>query len=111
MHVNYIEWRIHPFRANRWLEAWRPALEIAAAFGARACFLTRNIDDPLHFRQVSVWPDQDDFERYWSSSEISALRQEAMNYYNKPVAWVWHSMVEEAGAADPAAETTADAAR
>ncbi len=26
-----------------------------------------------------------DFERYWYSDEISALREAAVNYYNKPV--------------------------
>ena len=97
MHVNYIEWRVHPFRAPRWLEAWAPAIERAAAYGARACFLTRNVDDPLHFRQVSVWDDTEDFERYWASDEIAALRQDALSYYNKPVVWVWHSMISEAG--------------
>jgi len=98
MHVNYIEWRIHPFRRDRWLEGWRPALERAAAFGASACYLTRNNDDPLHFRQISIWDDQADFERYWASDEIAALREEVMNYYNKPILWVWHSLVGEAGA-------------
>src|SRR5687768_4037227 len=96
MHVNYIEWRIHPFRRDRWLEAWGPAIDRAAAFGASACYLTRNIDDPLHFRQVSIWADKADFDRYWASDEIAGLREGAMAYYNKPIAWVWHAMVSEA---------------
>ena len=110
MHVNYIEWRTHPFRSDRWLEIWRPALERALAFGASACYLTRNIDDPLHFRQVTVWDDREDFERYWASDEIAALREEALNYYNKPVLWVWHSMTERAGAAEDSPESTAEVA-
>ena len=44
--VNYIDWHVHPFRADRWLEVWRPALDRAMAFGARSCVLSRNIDDP-----------------------------------------------------------------
>ena len=36
-------------------EIWHPALDRALAHGAVTCYLTRNIDDPLHFRQVSVW--------------------------------------------------------
>ena len=90
--VNYIDWHVHPFRADRWLEAWRPALDRALAFGARSCFLTRDIDDPLHFRQVSVWDDHADFERYWYSEEIAALREAALNYYNKPVLPSWHTV-------------------
>ena len=107
MQVHYIEWRVHPFRRDRWLDAWEPAIERAMAFGAKSCFLTRNFDDPLHFRQVSTWEDRDDFDRYWASDEISALRQEAMNYYNKPVAMVWHVLIDEAGGEAGAAEAEA----
>src|SRR5581483_10352854 len=89
--VNYIDWHVHPFRAERWLEIWRPALDRAMAFGARSCILSRDIDDPLHFRQVSVWDDHEDFERYWYSDEISALREEALNYFNKPLLPSWHT--------------------
>jgi len=109
MHVNYIEWRVHPFRRDRWVEAWSPAVERAAAFGARACYLTRNVDDPLHFRQVSIWDDTADFDRYWAADEIAALREDAMPYYNKPIVWAWHAMI---GETVPGAETapTADVA-
>lgn len=96
MHVNNIDWHITPFRGERWLEIWRPALDRALAAGASACYLTRDIDDPLHFRQVSVWADKDDFENYWGSDELSALRQAALSYYHKPVLPTWHSLVAEA---------------
>jgi len=110
MHVNYIEWRVHPFRSDRWLEAWSPAVERAAAYGARACYLTRNIEDPLHFRQTSIWADTADFDRYWASDEIAALRQDALNYYNKPVVWAWHSLSAEAvpGQPEPVATEASD---
>lgn len=96
MYVNNIDWHINPFRADRWLEIWRPALDRALAHGASACYLTRNIENPLHFRQVSVWEDQADFDNYWASDEISALREEAMNLFHKPVLPVWHSLAAEA---------------
>ena len=101
-HVNYIDWHIHAFRAERWLEIWRPALDRALAFGAGAAFLTRDIDDPLHFRQVTVWDDSTDFDRYWLSDEIASLREAALNYYNKPLAPHWHSLTADARAASPA---------
>jgi quinol monooxygenase YgiN len=96
MHVNYIEWRVHPFRRDRFVAAWSPAIERAAAFGAKACYLTRNVDDPLHFRQVSIWEDKADFDRYWASDELADLREAAMNYYNKPIVSVWHALIEDA---------------
>jgi heme-degrading monooxygenase HmoA len=103
-HVNYIDWHTHPFRAERWLEVWRPALDRALAFGASACYLTRSIDDPLHFRQISFWEETEDFERYWASDEITALREAALNYFNKPLLPAWHSMVAVAAAEEEPAE-------
>jgi quinol monooxygenase YgiN len=91
--VCYIDWHVHPFRAERWLELWEPAAARALAFGAKSWSLTRDIDDPLHFRQSAVWDSRDDFERYWFSDEISAAREAALNYFNKPLLPNWHSIV------------------
>ena len=96
MHVNNIDWFITPFRADKWFEIWRPALDRALAAGATTCYLTRDIENPLHFRQVSVWSDKDDFEDYWASDELSALRQAALSYYHKPLYPTWHTLVAEA---------------
>jgi len=63
MYVCYIEWHVHPFRADRWFEAWEPAAARAMAFGANDWSLTRDVEDPLHFRQGSTWEDKADFER------------------------------------------------
>jgi hypothetical protein len=93
--VNYIDWRIHPFRADRWLEIWEPALDRALAFGASSCFLSRDVEDPLHFRQVSVWERREDFDRYWFSDELVDLREAALNYYNKPLSPAWHTLTAE----------------
>jgi hypothetical protein len=98
--VNYIDWHIHPFRAERWMEIWRPALDRAFSFGAEASYLTRDIEDPLHFRQVSVWADHVDFDRYWYSDEISALREAALNYFNKPLLPSWHTVVVDSAAVE-----------
>jgi hypothetical protein len=107
---NYIEWHITPFRADRWYAIWRPALDRALAFGATASYMTRNVDDPLHFRQVSTWADKADFERYWASDEISLLRQEALSYYAKPLLPTWHVLAFDAGAGEPVEAATQPAA-
>jgi quinol monooxygenase YgiN len=91
--VCYIDWHVTPFRADRFLEIWRPAASRVLAFGAMSWSLTRNADDPLHIRQTAVWTNRDDFERYWYSDDIAAAREEAMGYYGKPVSPVWHSLV------------------
>jgi heme-degrading monooxygenase HmoA len=93
LEVLYIEWHVHPFRAERWYEIWEPAAARAMAFGAKGWSLTRNVEDPLHFRQASIWESREDFERYWYSDEVAALREEAVNYFNKPVLPVWHTLI------------------
>ena len=96
MEVNYIDWHVTPFRADRWMAIWRPALDRALAYGARASYVGRSEDDPLLFRQVSLWDDRGDFERYWYSEEISSLREAAISLYHKPVLPLWHNVVADA---------------
>jgi hypothetical protein len=91
--VVYIDWHITPFRAERWYEIWEPAAARAMAFGAKGWSLTRNVEDPLHFRQGSAWDNREDFERYWYSNELAELREQAINYYNKPLLPVWHVLI------------------
>lgn len=96
MEVHYIEWHVTPGRRDRFLETWRPALDRALAYGARSAFLSRDEDDPLHIRQVTIWGSRDDHEQWWFSDEISALRQDAFAYFHKPVEQHWHARVADA---------------
>ena len=96
MEVHYIEWHCNPFRRDRFLEAWSPALDRALAYGARSAILTRSEDDPLHIRQVTVWQSRADHERWWFSDELSALRQNALKYFHKPVEQHWHALAADA---------------
>ena len=50
-----LDWHIAPFRADRWLDLWEPAAAKMPAYGASSWSLTRSIDDPLAFRQESIW--------------------------------------------------------
>ncbi|MEO7197726.1 MAG: antibiotic biosynthesis monooxygenase [Solirubrobacterales bacterium] len=91
--VNVIDWHVNPFRADRWYKVWRPALERSAAFGATSFTLTRSEDDHLHFIQTTVWDSRADFDRYWSSDEVSRAREDAIDYYNKPLLPAWHMLL------------------
>ena len=93
MEVCYIDWHVTPFRADRWYEIWQPGAARAMAFGAKSLVAHPQLDDPLHFRQASVWDDRADFERYWYSDEVSAIREQALNYYNKPILPGWHALI------------------
>jgi quinol monooxygenase YgiN len=88
-----IDWHVTPFRAEPWLELWEPAAARVLAFGATSWSLTRAIDDPLHFTQTSVWESREDFERYWFSEEIAAVREQVLGYHDLPVQPAWHTLV------------------
>jgi hypothetical protein len=62
-----LDWHIAPFRADRWLDIWEPAAARMPAYGAKSWSLTRAVDDPLSFRQSSLWKSRSDFERYWTT--------------------------------------------
>ena len=95
--VNVIDWHLHPFRVDAWYAAWMPAFERARAYGATAAMMTRSEDDPLHFRQTTVWESRDDFGRFWSSDDAARARQDALNYYNKPLLPNWHALCGDVG--------------
>ena len=91
--ICYIDWHVNPWRADRWFETWEPAVKRALAFGAKSSTVTRSHDDPLLFRQTSIWDDRADFERYWFSDEISAARERVMEWYDKPLLPGWHRLI------------------
>jgi heme-degrading monooxygenase HmoA len=88
--VNVITWHVNPFRADRWYQVWMPALRRAPSFGAKSVTLTRSEEDHLLFLQTTIWEDRADFERFWSSDEVARAREDAIDWYNKPVYPVWH---------------------
>ena len=88
-----LDWHIAPFRADRWLDLWEPAAAKMPAYGARSWSLTRSIDDPLAFRQDSIWDSRTDFERYWYSEEIEAARASIIDMHDLPILPAWSTVV------------------
>lgn len=88
-HISEISWHVTPFRAQRWLDLWEPAAAKATEYGAESWQIYRSVEDPLIFRQISVWNDKKDFETWWYSEEISAYRAEIIDLYVKPLLPIW----------------------
>ena len=91
--VVFLLWHATPFRADKFEDHWRPVAAAALDFGASFWALLRSKDDPNDFIQIASFATKLDFERYWYSDEIAAMREEAVNYYNKPLLPVWHAVV------------------
>jgi len=88
-YISEISWHISPFRAQEWLDLWEPAAAKCTAYGAESWQIYRSNEDPLIFRQLSVWNRKSDFEAYWYSEELSEHRNEIINLYVKPLLPVW----------------------
>jgi quinol monooxygenase YgiN len=89
VHISEISWHITPFRAQRWIDLWEPAAAKATEYGALDWRIYRSTEDPLLFRQVITWKEKADFERYWYSEELSALREQIIDLYDKPLLPLW----------------------
>lgn len=88
-YISELSWHVTPFRAQRWIDLWEPAAAKATEFGALNWRIYRSTEDPLLFRQVITWKDKADFESYWFSEEVSAIREQVIDLYDKPLLPVW----------------------
>ena len=88
-----ILWHATPFRGDKFEDAWRPVAALSLDYGASFWAFFRSTDDPLDFTQIAIFPDKKAWERYWYSDEVSALREQAVNFFNKPVLPVWHALI------------------
>lgn len=88
-YISELSWHVTPFRAQRWIDLWEPAAAKATEFGALNWRIYRSTEDPLLFRQVITWKDKADFESYWFSEEVSAIREQIIDLYDKPLLPVW----------------------
>jgi hypothetical protein len=91
--VCVLDWHIAPFRADRWLDLWEPAVARMPSYGARNWSLTRAIDDPLAFQQTSTWESRKDFERWWYSDEVQDIRASIIDMHVLPILPTWHTIV------------------
>ena len=88
-----INWRVNPFRGDRFAELWAPAAESALDYGAHAYSFDRNKDDPLKFKQVAYFDTKTEWERYWFSEEISDARTQIAGLHQVPLTYDWYTVI------------------
>ena len=91
-----IDWHTTPFRAQRFLDRYRPAVPRALAYGAKGYLFYRSEADPDHFVHITLWEDRGDFERYWFSREMQEIRRSVAGLHGQPVLPEWGVVVESA---------------
>jgi quinol monooxygenase YgiN len=96
MDAAQIDFHATPFRAERFLELYGPAVARALAYGARGYLFYRSEEDPQHFVHISLWDDRNDFDRYWFSREMQEVRRRIAGIHEQPVLPHWGVVVERA---------------
>jgi quinol monooxygenase YgiN len=69
-----LDFHITPMRAERFVEAYRPAVPLATEYGAKGYAFYRADEDNYHFVHISYWSSRADFDRYWTSREMRGIR-------------------------------------
>jgi quinol monooxygenase YgiN len=90
-----IDFHTTPFRAERFLELYEPAVSRVLAFGAKGYVFYRSEDDPDHFIHLSFWEDRTDFDRYWLSEEMREVRRRVGGLYGQPVLPHWSVVLDQ----------------
>jgi hypothetical protein len=93
--VVQIRWVANPFRGDKFAEGWLPAAEAVLDYGATAWGFYRNLDGRLDFLQTATFPSKADFERYWYSERIAAIRARLAGTYQVPLQPTFHEAVGE----------------
>jgi quinol monooxygenase YgiN len=94
MEAVQIDFHTTPFRADRFLQLYRPAIARVLAYGASGYAFLRSEEDPQHFVHLSFWEERDQFDQYWYSREMQEVRQSVAGLYGQPVLPHWNGVVE-----------------
>jgi quinol monooxygenase YgiN len=96
METMQLDFHTTPFRAERFLALYRPAISRVLAYGASDYLFYRSEEDPQHFVHISLWDDRSDFDRYWFSREMQEIRQSVAGLHEQPLLPHWGVVVERA---------------
>jgi quinol monooxygenase YgiN len=80
--VVQLDFRVVPMRAERFVEAYRPAVLLAVEFGVKGYSFYRNDEDPSHFVHISYWEEREQFNRYWTSLAMREIRTQLVGLHD-----------------------------
>jgi hypothetical protein len=97
--VVHIPWYATVFRGDDLERALQQIAPLAQRFGASEYAIYRSRDDPYRLLQMGTFAEKADFERYWYGEEFSLWRGDYSSFYQVPILYVWHDLVERGGVA------------
>lgn len=89
--LNYF---VTPFRAQRFVDLYRPAITRPLAYGADGYLFYRNEEDSDHFVHMIFWEERAGFQRWWFSHEMQEIRVAVSGLHGQPLLPMWNTVLE-----------------
>jgi hypothetical protein len=89
-----LDFALTPFRAQRFVDLYRPAITRPLAYGARGYLFYRSEDDSDRFVHMTFWDDRADFDRWWFSREMQDIRVAVAGLHGQPLGPHAHTVLE-----------------
>lgn len=90
----HIPWYATGFRGDSLQEALERIAPLALRYGATDYAVYRSQDDRCKFLQTAYFEDKLPWERYWSGDELVRWRTQHSGWFQVPVLYVWHDLVD-----------------
>jgi quinol monooxygenase YgiN len=89
-----LDFVVTPFRAQRFVDLYRPAIARPLAHGASGYLFYRSEEDSDHFVHMSFWEDRAGFESWWFSREMQQVRVAVSGLHGQPLLPKWSTVLE-----------------
>jgi quinol monooxygenase YgiN len=94
VHVATLQFQVTPFRAERFAQAYLPAVPTVMDRGASGYCFYRSEQEPERFTHISYWRDKGDFDQWWFGRSMQQVRRELSGIVELPAVPVWHTVLE-----------------
>jgi heme-degrading monooxygenase HmoA len=91
-----LDYIVTPFRAQRFVDLYHPAIARPRSYGASGYLFYRSEEDSAHFVHMSFWDDRAGFSRWWFSREMQEVRVAVAGLHGQPVLPHWHMVIDRA---------------
>jgi heme-degrading monooxygenase HmoA len=89
-----LDYVVTPFREQRFVDLYRPAIARPRTYGASGYLFYRSEDDSAHFVHMSFWENRADFDRWWFSREMQEVRVAVAGLHGQPLLPHWHTVID-----------------
>ena len=90
-----LDWMVTPFRAQKFVDLYRPAIKRPLSYGASGFLFYRSEEDSDHFVHLIFWEDRADFRQWWYSQEMQDIRVAVSGLHGQPLLPMWNTVLEQ----------------